>query len=158
MTPCSRRSSKPAAPSDHGRRTTTTNARIRPSAISPLPSSPSNPHWKRRPLKARNETKDSPLSRRRTGSQVRSSNRLMSSTFCRTCSSCVACLVIFDPTTHRSSLQRPCRNGSRRLAQSLPILGPEALGRTASSKASTLACATNYSTANSFTRLPKRES
>ena len=35
-----------------------------------FPGSRPSPHWKIRPLKARRETKDYPLSRRSTGSQV----------------------------------------------------------------------------------------
>lgn len=66
----SRRSLKPAAPSPHGRRTTTGTDPTRPSATSPPPSSPSKPRWKNRPPEARNETQDSPSDRRRNGSQV----------------------------------------------------------------------------------------
>jgi putative transposase len=45
-TPCSRRSSRPAAPSPHGRRITTGTGPTWPSATSRPPSSPSNPRWK----------------------------------------------------------------------------------------------------------------
>jgi len=69
-TRCSRHSSRPAAPSTHGRRTTTATDPTRPSATSRPPSSPSNARWKSRPPEARNETQDSPSERRRKGSQV----------------------------------------------------------------------------------------
>jgi len=69
-TRCSRRSLKPATPSAQGRRANTGTDLTRPSATSRPPSSHSNPRWKNRPLRARNQTQDSPSGRRRKGSQV----------------------------------------------------------------------------------------
>jgi putative transposase len=74
-TRCFRRLPRPAGPSPHGRRITTTTDHTRPSATSRPPSSPSNPRWKNRPPKARNETQDSPSARRGKGSQVTASAR-----------------------------------------------------------------------------------
>ena len=51
-TRCSRRYPRPAAPSPHGRRTTTITDHTRPSATCHRPSSQRNPRWKNRPHEA----------------------------------------------------------------------------------------------------------
>jgi hypothetical protein len=84
-----------------------------------------------------------------------SSKQSMSSTFCPTCSSCAAFPVTFGPTTDLSSSPRPSKLGSPLSAPRLPISSGAALGRTATSRASTPAFAMSCSMARSST--PSRE-
>src|SRR5215510_4134302 len=51
--------------------------------------------------------------------------------------------LTFGPTTDRSSSPRQCRNGSRLSVPRSPTSSEAAPGRTATSRASTLACATS---------------
>src|SRR5256885_5320710 len=76
-----------------------------------------------------------------------SSKQSMSSTFCPTCSSCAAFPVTSGRTTDRSSSPRLSKLGSRLSAPRLPISNGAVLGRTATSRASTLAFAMSCSTA-----------
>ena len=76
------------------------------------------------------------------------SNRSMSSTYCRACSSCAVFPSTFVPTTARSSSPKPCRNGSPPSGLRRLTSRPAVRGRTALSKASTRACATNCSMLN----------
>jgi hypothetical protein len=86
------------------------------------------------------------------------SNRSMSSTCCRTCSFCAACLSTSAPTMVRNLLPRRCRSGSA-LSARRPLTSLRAAhGRTALSKASTRACATSCSTARSSTRCARHRS
>ena len=86
----------------------------------------------------------------RSGS-IAGSSQPTSSTSCPTCSSCAACRNISDPTTGPSLSQSRYGTGSRRSGPGRPISNPEALGRTAISKASTLDFATSCSMAKSST-------
>src|SRR5690606_12953711 len=90
--------------------------------------------------------------RRWRSASIASSTPPTSSTSCPISSSCAACLSTSAPTTARSSSPRPCRTGSPQSGRRPPTSLPAVHGRTATSRASTRACATNSSTARSSTR------
>ena len=84
--------------------------------------------------------------------------RPMSSTSCRTCSSCAASRATFVPTMAPSSSPRPCASGSPRWEPGPPTSSPAARGRTAIARASTRSSATSCSTARSSTRCTRPRS
>src|SRR4029079_3818111 len=89
---------------------------------------------------------------------IASSTRPTSSTSCRTCSSYAACPATFVLITGRSSSPRQCESGLQLSAPRPRSSSPEALGRTATARASTRSFATNCSTVRSSTASPRPRS
>jgi len=85
-------------------------------------------------------------------------NSPTSSTSCRTCSSYAACPATFVLITGRSSSPRQCESGLQLSAPRPRSSSPEALGRTATARASTRSFATNCSTVRSSTASPRPRS